>query len=266
MMIETIAVIISTYNTPQMLRLVLDGYARQSEDNFHLYIADDGSSDETKTVIDQFRMKTSIAVDHVWHEDRGFRKTRIHNRTLRQVTEPYILLTDGDCIPLPNMIATHRKVAQHKCLISGSRILLSQTFSEQLINLEKTLHFTSVDWITHRIHGDINRLLPLLFPPFTSNPHANLQSIRGCHLACWRSDIEHINGFDESYEGWGREDSDFVGRLLHTGVQRIDLRGMPVLHLWHPEASRKQLANNHSQLQMSLREKRVRALKGMAEG
>jgi len=263
---EPIAVVISTYNTPDMLGLVLDGYSRQTDRNFKLYVADDGSGSETKALIDQFRKTTSLAIEHVWHKDAGFRKARIHNLVLKQLSEAYVLLTDGDCIPLPGLIAAHRSMARQGCFVSGSRVLLSRTFTATLLqrrHLDTSLSLARI--LTWRRKGYINRLMPLLMPLHLSAAHQRLSGIRGCHLACWRADLLTVNGFDESFEGWGREDSDLAARLLHAGILRRDLRSMPLLHLWHQEENRHRLMDNDQLLEQCLIEKRIRARKGMAE-
>ncbi len=263
---ERLAVVISTYNAPNMLRLVLEGYRAQSDTGFCIYIADDGSGPETRHVIDAFRKTAAIPVQHIRHEDAGFRKARIHNEVIRQCREDYILLTDGDCIPLPGLVAAHRRVARQGSFVSGSRILLSQSLSRRLQEEPGALPaFTAGRMFGWRMQGKINRLLPLLLPPGTSAPNDRLEGIRGCHLACWRQNLLSVNGFDEAFEGWGREDSDLAARLLHAGVKRRDLRGTPVLHLWHAEEARDRLAENDAMLAQCLNEKRIRAIRGIAE-
>lgn len=264
---DSIAVIISTYNSPSFLRLVLDGYRQQSDLHFSIYIADDGSSEETKELINRYQQNYPVAINHIWHEDRGFRKARVHNRTLQQVDESYVLLTDGDCVPMPAMIATHRKFAKEGCLISGGRILLSPSWTKQLTQEKARLESETapLTWVSHRLKGDINRILPILTPPHLAKPHQQLQGIRGCHVSCWLDDLHRINGFDESFEGWGREDSDLVARLFHAGIYRLDLRGMPVLHLWHSEEARQQLNKNDQLLAACLESRRIEAIKGLKE-
>jgi len=263
---DRIAVLISTYNAPAFLRLTLEGWRAQHDTRFTLYIADDGSAQQTADLIDEFKHDFPVPIVHVWHEDRGFRKARVHNMALAQVEEPYILLTDGDCIPLPQMVATHLRLAESGSLISGSRVLLSKGWTERLCAGEHVDTGASLlYWLARRLHGDINRLFPILLPTRLGGSHQRLSGIRGCHLSCWRDDLLHVNGFDESFEGWGREDSDLVARLFHAGVMRRDLRGMPVLHLWHEEYSRGRLDRNDALLETCLREKRIRAMRGMAE-
>jgi len=264
-MVDSIAVIISTYNAPHFLRLILDGYARKGDKNFSIYIADDGSGVETRDLIEQIAKIFPVKIQHIWHEDQGFRKARVHNIALKTVTEPYVILTDGDCIPLPNMIATHRKLAQQKILISGSRILLSQTWTKKLCMAQSLPNDNFLSYIRQRLKGHINRLLPLILPAHLSAAHKKLSGIHGCHISCFTSDLIDINGFDESFKGWGREDSDLVARLLHQGIQRKSLRGTPVLHLWHKENSRHRLQDNDALLQTCLNEKRQQAVTGIRE-
>ncbi|MDQ6956942.1 MAG: galactosyltransferase-related protein, partial [Mariprofundaceae bacterium] len=247
------------------LRLVLTGYAQQSDKHFSSYIADDGSTEETRNLIKHIAKTSPVPIHHIWHENHGFRKARIHNLTLQKIKEPYVIFTDGDCMPLPNMIATHRKLAHEKTMISGSRVLLTQKWTSQLCMNQKYPKNSISSWLIHKIKGNINRLIPLIIPAHLSAPHQKLSGIHGCHLSCYTKDLIHINGFDESFEGWGREDSDLVARLLHSGIQRRDMRGTPVLHLWHKENGREHLENNNALLQACLNEKRQQAIKGIHE-
>jgi len=262
----SLAVVVSTYNAPHFLSLVLEGYRQQTDHNFSVYVADDGSTEETKELIRKIKADFPVTLHHVWHEDTGFRKARIHNQVIRQVHEEYILLTDGDCIPLPGLVAAHRKFAGDDYFISGSRILLSNSFTNQLCQCKQmeTAH-PLIWWCKQRMRGNINRLFPLLLPPTLSKASGQLKGIRGCHLGCPTEALIHINGFDESFEGWGREDSDLTARLLHAGFSRRNLRGLPVLHLWHQEFSRQHLEKNDTLLQDCLKTQRISAISGIKE-
>jgi len=263
---SSIGVVISTYNAASFLRLTLAGYAKQNIQNFSLYIADDGSGPEIKEVIDTFKANTDIPIHHVWHNDRGYRRASIINQTISIVEEPYILLTDADCVPLPNLLATHLSVAKSATFIRGSRVMFNKTLTQSLCQLDEWNPNTSFfNWVKWRLSGKINRILPLLMPIHCSKESQKLSGIRGCHFAFWRNDIININGFDASYEGWGREDSDIAARFFHAGIMRRNLYGMPVLHLWHPEASRQKLTENDAILQDCLNTKRIRAKMGIEE-
>jgi len=260
----SLAVVISTYNQADFLRLTLEGYRRQTDLNFCIYIADDGSKPESKQLVQTIQADFPVPIHHLWHADDGFRKARIHNRVIQQISQSHTLLTDGDCIPLPGLIAAHRHYAGENYFISGSRILLSRACSQRVCRLHAFETARSkVWWIQQRLCSNINRLLPLLLSPSLSEPSVQLEGIRGCHLSCPTAALIRINGFDEQFEGWGREDSDLTARLLHAGFQRRNLRGTPVLHLWHQEFSRQRLAENDDLLQACLNEKRIKAICGL---
>ncbi|MDQ6953007.1 MAG: glycosyltransferase [Mariprofundaceae bacterium] len=262
---NTIAVVISTYNNPDYLNLVLQAYEQQTDKNMHIYIADDGSSEETRCLIQNFQQHGEIKCTHIWHEDAGFRKARVHNLVFQQLKEDYLILTDGDCIPMPEMVVAHRQFAEKGVLMSGSRILLSQSWTQPLLQGGK---FPSIHpWmsISLRWHQKINRCLPLWIPTHTSSLSQKISGIHGCHIALYREDLLRVNGYDESFEGWGREDSDLIARLFHAGVMRKNLRGTPVLHLWHEENLRHHLEENDVILQQCLSEKRQRAIQGIEE-
>jgi len=262
----SLAVVISTYNQPDFLRLTLEGYRRQSDLNFSIYIADDGSSPETGQIIHRFQQDSPFPIQHLWQADDGFRKARIHNRAISKIRESHTLLTDGDCIPLPELVAAHRRLAGKKYFVSGSRVLLSRPCTERLCRLASFETNQSMFWwFKQRLSGNINRLFPLLLPARLSAASSQLDGIRGCHLACPTEALVRINGFDESFEGWGREDSDMTARLLHAGYMRRNLRGLPVLHLWHQESCRQRLAENDDMLQACLNEQRIEASIGLQQ-
>jgi len=262
----SLAIIISTYNKPDYLRQVLDGYRQQTGPGFTIYIADDGSTEETRELIEAAQADYPTDIVHVWHEDAGFRKARIHNLTLTRVREPYVLLTDGDCIPLPGLLATHARLSGSGYFISGRRVLASRAWTESLCRQGSLkADISTQSWIGHRLRGHINRILPILTPIRLGTDHQRLAGIRGCHLGCWLDDLRTINGFDESFEGWGREDSDLAARLIHAGVKRRDLAAPPVLHLWHAEHARLRLDENDALLQACIEERRMRARTGIEE-
>ena len=123
-------------------------------------------------------------------------------------------------------------------------------------------------WLGERSRGGVNRLSALLTLPLgvLRRLRKNVwQGARSCNLAIWRSDLDRVDGFDADYRGWGKEDSDIIARLLHAGVRRKDgIFATGVIHLWHPEAERSQLARNEDKLAGVLAGNRVRALRGLS--
>jgi len=264
-----IAVIVTTYNSPLMLAAVLEGYLAQTDRNFELFVADDGSMQETAQVVKQFQARSSFPIHHIWQEDDGFRAAAIRNRTLAATTADYVIYSDGDCVPRVDFVAQHRKLSEPGCFLSGNRVLLSEGFTRQVLSDKTPIHIWSWgDWLKARIQGGINRLLPLLSLPnvayFRKRNPTRWQGAKTCNLSAFREDLLNVNGLDESYIGWGQEDSDLVVRLIRAGLINKSARfAAPVLHMWHKENDRSHLEENQRRLQQVLNATHIRAHKGV---
>ena len=262
-----IAAIITTYNRPDALSAVLDGYLAQSDANFELFVADDGSAVETRNLIEKYRDIAPFPVRHVWQEDRGFRAGRIRNLAIAATDAPYVIFTDGDCIPSRNFVANHRTLLEPGCFLAGNRMLLSEAFTRQILEEKIPVHEWGVpEWIGARLSGKVNRVLPLLNLPDCCRKTSpeKWEGVKTCNLSAWRKDLLEINGFDESYTGWGLEDSDLVIRLIRSGVRHKSARfSCPVFHLWHAENDRSRLEENRRRLEMIIQSTHVRASLGL---
>jgi hypothetical protein len=176
---------------------------------------------------------------------------------------------DGDCLARPGFVASHRDLAEHGWFVTGNRVLLTEQLTNTILRerLEPETWKIS-DWLRQRLSGGLNRLAPLLripLGPLRKLRPAGWEGARSCNLAIWRTDIERVDGFDGSFSGWGKEDSDLLVRLLHTGIRRKDgIYATGVLHLWHPEADRYQLDNNERRLADVVQSGRGRAEKGIS--
>lgn len=266
---ELISLVVSTYNRPDALGAVLRSFARQSDRNFEVVVADDGSGPQTGDVIKNWAPKIGVPLGHVWQEDRGFRLAEIRNRAIAASAGGYLVFLDGDCIARPDFVAVHRRLAEPGFFVGGNRVLLSETLTEDILadNLEPE-HWGPTAWAKRKRRGNINRLLPLLslpLGPLRKRQASEWEGVRGGNFAFFRSDLDRVDGFETSFVGWGLEDSDIVVRLIRAGVKRKDGRfATGVLHLWHPEADRSQLAANRAKLDDLLKSDRVRALRGLS--
>ena len=261
----TPAVVVTTYNRPDALAAVLDGYLAQDDMDFELLIADDGSDSRTARVVESY---PTLKIKHVWQEDRGFRAAAIRNRAVAATGMEYIIFTDGDCVPAPGFVAAHKRLAERGWFLAGNRILLSAQLTRRVLAEHLPLHrWTWTDWLRERARRDVNRLLPLLSLPDGAFRRAQAKRWEGaktCNLSVWRDALVRVNGLDERYEGWGLEDSDLVIRLLHAGERHKNARfAAPLFHLWHAEQPRDALARNAAKLEEILRSNRVRAERGL---
>ena len=263
-----ISVIVTTYNRPDALRAVLGGLSAQTDRDFEVLVADDGSRDDTGALVHATARDAPIAIRHVWQEDRGFRAGAARNRATAQAAGDYVIFLDGDCVPRPHFIVRHRLLAESGWMVAGNRVLLSEAFTRATLDSRTPLHaWSTAQWMAARRRGEINRTLPLWHLPL--GPLRKLagwrwQRVRTCNLGVWRSDLERVNGFDESFEGWGYEDSDLAVRLINSGVGRKEgSYATGVLHLWHRENDRRAEGDNWNRLQQRIGEKATRARTGL---
>jgi glycosyltransferase involved in cell wall biosynthesis len=261
-------VIVTTYNRPDALAVVLEGYYGQSDRDFSLVVADDGSTEETAAVVRSFERRNAMPLTHVWHEDRGFRAAAIRNRAVASTSADYIIFTDGDCVPSRDFVKAHKALAEPGYFLGSNRVLLGEPFTNRVLRERLPIHgWRWTDWVTAWFRRDVNRLLPLMALPngsFRKRSPDRWEGIKTCNLSAWRSDLVRVNGLDESYEGWGLEDSDLVIRFLHAGVKHKTARfAAPVFHLWHHEQDRRLLPENQKRLDGLLRSSTIRAAVGL---
>ena len=268
-MAELISVIVTTYNREDALGAVLRSLSRQDEQGFEIIVADDGSGPATAGVVETWMSSMRVPLRHVWQEDRGFRAAEARNRAIRASTGSYCIFLDGDCIARPDFVAAHRRLAEPGHFVTGNRVLLSSALSERILagGIEPE-RWGLADFLEQRWRGDVNRIAPLLGLPLgrlRKLGGRRWQGARSCNVACFRDDLERVDGFDAMFAGWGREDSDLFVRLIRSGVRRKDGRfATGVLHLWHLESERSRLSVNQAKLDLILQSDRSRALRGLS--
>ncbi len=266
---KLISVIVTTYNREDALDAALRALARQTDRDFEIVVADDGSRAETARVVASWASRLAMPMKHVWHAHDGFRGGEIRNRGIRASSGKLCIFLDGDCLARDDFVATHRRLAEPGWFVTGNRILLSQALTEAVLAeglAAETWNFAAL--IREHRRDGANRLLPALRLPLgllRKFPRRNWRGAQTCNLAVARSDLDRIDGFDASYTGWGLEDSDLVVRLLHAGVRRKDGRfATGVLHLWHTPNDRTKFAANQALLDAVIHGDRVRALRGLS--
>jgi glycosyltransferase involved in cell wall biosynthesis len=244
--------IVSTYNRPDALTKVLESVFMQNTIPFEVIIADDGSTNETAKVIDTFKSKIKN-LHHVWHTDEGFRLATIRNKAILKSKGDFISLIDGDMVLHPDFIKTIKLLAKKNTYLQGKRVLLSEVTSNLFLK-EKDL---SIHFLSSGITNRFNTISSLLLTKFLSKKYNSIKSVKGCSMHFWKEDALKINGFNEAFVGWGREDSEFLCRLLNAGVERKNIiLGAVAYHLFHKEASRSMLSENDEILNQCIQQKK----------
>jgi glycosyltransferase involved in cell wall biosynthesis len=266
----TVAVIVTTYNRPDALAAVLAGYFAQSVSGFELLIADDGSTDETRKLVAEHAARAPVPLRHVWQEDRGFRAGAARNRAAAQTNAETLIFADGDCVPGRDFVQQHLALSEAGYFLSGNRVLLSENFTRHVLAERAPIHeWHASRWLRAWATRDVNRLLPLLMLPggaWRKRSPEQWEGVKTCNLSLARVDFMRVNGFDESYSGWGLEDSDLAIRLIHAGVHHKSARfATPVFHLWHRENDRSRLAENQKLLDEIIASRRIEARVGVSQ-
>jgi glycosyltransferase involved in cell wall biosynthesis len=233
-----VSVILSTYNQPKWLEKAIWGYAAQSHRDFELVIADDGSGDETRGVIDRLQRETGIPIKHIWQDDQGFRKCTILNSAIVESSADYLVFSDGDCIPRYDFLATHAAQARRGYFLSGGYVKLPLSLSHAITSQDILLRrATDVVWL--RQHGlPWNRkLVKLTARPLMGRLLDTVTTTKatwnGHNASGWKVDLLRVNGFDERME-WGAEDREMGERLVNLGIHGIRVRYRAIcVHLEH---------------------------------
>lgn len=255
-----VSLIISTYNRPEALAKVLAGVSRQTHWPGEILIADDGSAEPTRSLIEKWKNQSPVAVHHIWHADAGFRKTIILNKAINAAQSDYVVFLDGDCVPHAKFIADHEFLAQKDFWVQGRRSFVKSNHVAEFDPASTSIW----QWLLlGRMSGAFKAIR---LPSPIIRRGTEQRGLIGCNMGIWREDLVAINGFDETYIGWGGEDSDIGSRLYHLGRPRKFVYGHAIVyHLNHPPLSRDKFRDNSSRLEETLRLKRVRCEQGLAE-
>jgi glycosyltransferase involved in cell wall biosynthesis len=253
---------IATYNWPEALELSLLSVLQQKVLPAEVLIADDGSRQETRNLIESFRQKFPVPLIHIWQPDDGFRLSMSRNKAMAAAKGDYLIQVDGDLILHPSFVKDHIAAARPGHFIGGSRVMLHAELSARVLQ-QRQLSFSLFE------NGLGNRLNALHLPSLAKaielvRKEKGLSNLRGCNMSFWKKDIVAVNGYNEAISGWGREDTELAIRLYNSGVQRVffKLQGI-VYHLYHKEFDRSKLVQNDEVVLHTQKQQLTRCEKGI---
>ncbi|MDA8432121.1 MAG: glycosyltransferase family 2 protein [Nitrospiraceae bacterium] len=224
---------ITTYNNAASLRKVAGSALRQTRFPDEVLIADDGSGEETASVVRSFALRAPFPVFHIWQEDRGFRAAKIRNKAITQSSGDYIILLDGDCVMNRHFIADHSGLAEKGCFIQGKRIHVNKKAVASFEPDDADSPFALLGMALARRISNSHHLIRLPYYPGLKN--RKLKGIKSCNMSFFRTDILAVNGFNEDFEGWGNEDSELACRFFTYGLfKKVHPFMVVCFHLWHP--------------------------------
>jgi glycosyltransferase involved in cell wall biosynthesis len=225
-----------------------------------IVIADDGSTKETKSRVMSFSKNSGLNIIYSWQEDIGFRAARSRNCALLRSSGDYIIFIDGDTILDKNFLMDHISFAEPGYFVQGTRVLLTkQQTKKALLDKAVTFPFFSSSFKNRK-----NSIRSNFLSYFFSNKKNDLRGIKTCNMGFFRKDCANINGFNNEFEGWGREDSEFAARMMNSGIKRKNIRFKAIqFHLWHDENVRADLKRNNELLQYTIQNRILKCENGM---
>lgn len=259
---HSVSVVVTTFNWPEALAKTLRALAAQQTLPGEVIVADDGSGPATRDCIERIARDYPIPLHHCWQPDQGFRAALCRNRAIAAASGEYVILLDGDMVPHPAFVADHLAAARRNTFVQGMRVLTDADGRDRLLASDAyTLRFFDPG-IRRRRHA---LRLPWLSRCIAAvSPNTSLKAIKTCNQAWWREDLVALNGFDERYEGWGREDVDLAVRAIRLGIRRRSLRFAGLAsHLYHPERHDGETSANDALIFETKHGRRTRSLLGL---
>lgn len=256
------SLIISTYNWPEALRLCLLSVMEQSVLPDEVIIADDGSTGQTAEVIEAMRALFPVKLIHVWQEDEGFQLSKIRNKAIAMSSCEYVIQIDGDLILHKHFIKDHLLLSKRGTFVAGSRVLMNKELSERMLGQQKG----RVAPFQSGLGNFSNRFSITWLSRYMADRYKthDIFALRGCNMAFWREDLLRVNGYNEVFHGWGREDNEIAVRLLNSGIRKRAAKfGGVAFHIYHPEVDRARCPKNEAYLAEALLNKTMYCSQGV---
>jgi len=266
-----LTVVVTTYEWPEALDVVLRSLSQQSDSRFDVIVADDGSGPETEAVVERWGEPFAARLSHEWHPDEGHRLALARNRGALAARGEYMVFLDGDCVPRRHFVRALRAHSAPDWFLAGRRLELSEPLTRCVLEGKAEVHrWSFARWLVaarRQVTGlraltprDRRRAGRIRLPDFRPENRAY-----GFLLGIFRADFERVNGYDMRYVGWGEEDVDLALRLRRLGL-RCGHAGpsATVLHLWHPTPTLRGHPNSPL-LDETERSDRIEAVEGLRE-
>ena len=232
-----VSIVVTTYNWESALRSALLSIAQQTVLPYEVIVADDGSKESMRDMIIEMAKTYPVILKHSWQEDDGYRVARSRNLGIAAATGDYVIIMDGDMVLNKHFVEDHVNAAKAGFCVQGSRVLAQADFDNQkLLEEQKDPHFFSKG-IGRRRH---TLRMPWLAKFLLKvSEGQKMDSVKACNQGWWRKDLIAVNGFDERFTGWGREDNDILLRAYRLGLKRRDIRFAALAtHIYHKELRR----------------------------
>ncbi|HJT59487.1 MAG TPA: glycosyltransferase [Ktedonobacteraceae bacterium] len=201
---ESISVVIPTYNRREVLVRTLNAFADQDiQLTYEVIVCDDGSSDDTTDTVMLMTRDSSFELRYLRHERAGWRLAATRNMGIAAAKGSLIVFSDDDIIPPPSYLSAHYE-AHHTprtVTVGYNYALLSD--KERGCTL---------------LGQDVRDREFAAFPEL-ARPLWSLMS--GGNFSVEHALLDEVGHFDERFQGWGVEDGELAYRLARVGARFV---------------------------------------------
>jgi glycosyltransferase involved in cell wall biosynthesis len=269
------SILLSAYDQAHSLSLVFAGLMTQSINDFEVLLCEDEENPKTKILVEQYSARAPFAIRHFSQEHKNFRKCKILNQAIHASRSETLVFLDGDCIPHREYVEQHLVLQQQGFYIAGRRVDLSPNLSGVLSPalveagcFNGSLPFLSRLWLDGWSHEGST---PFHRAYMVRNPWLRricglekVVDMKGCNFSVSRQDMFAINGFDQVYEGYGREDTDVEIRLQNLGLKIKSAKNLCLqFHVWHERRGFTPV--NEDLLRDVSQSRRIKAINGLEQ-
>ncbi|EOR93989.1 Putative two-domain glycosyltransferase [Arcticibacter svalbardensis MN12-7] len=258
------SLIISTYNWPEALSLCLLSVSKQSIMPDEVIIADDGSTWETLALVEKYIKDFPVPLRYVWQEDEGFQLAKIRNKAIAQAQHEYIIQIDGDLTLHKHFIKDHIELSQKGAFITGSRVLMDKSRTEVVMKNNQT----QTGLLLPGLKNHTNRMRIKFLRDYFADRYKQGDNLylRGCNMAFWKSDLIKVNGYNEDFCGWGKEDNEIAVRLINSGIKKRAIKfGGVVFHMYHGNHCLVRNHENEHRLAHAIKDKITYCSRGISQ-
>jgi glycosyltransferase involved in cell wall biosynthesis len=199
-------------------------------------ITDDGSTQDIPGYLKNIAKSLKFPVKYCEQNNQGFRVARCKNNGALIASGEILIFMDQDIIARRDYLELIKNTIKENVFVVNLPIRLSEdqtkkiSFSllenddyellltkDQLRKVKKQFWKEKLYFILHRLHLRKSGL-----------------KLRGGAFALYKSNMFKVNGFDENYKGWGREDDDLGKRLNNSGIHGVNpFKDTFTLHQYH---------------------------------
>jgi glycosyltransferase involved in cell wall biosynthesis len=210
-------------------------------------MSDDGSSEEAVKEVKALLSKSNLNYQYVWHEDQGWRKNIILNKSVVHSKSDFLIFIDGDCILHNRFVEEHVKMASPGVVRAGRRVNLSPRVSKKILAGAVSPNYYGIPILLELILDsirkqarDVEQGVYIKSRWIRSKLNNKDRGVLGSNFSIFKPDLLAVNGYDERFDKPAvGEDTDLEARLRRNDIKFLGIRNQAIqYHLYHRQLPR----------------------------